>query len=137
MTTFTNKVDIGIGANTQATVLLISQDGTANTAANPVTVPSGKFWIVRACSVTQSDATARAVAIQVVDASDNVLLNLAGDTVTTGATSTVTRFSGKVVVPAGYKVRGLTTAISASTPTIQISGFEVNNNIPFNQLFLD
>lgn len=137
MTTFTNKVDIGLGANTQATVLLISQDGTANTAANAITVPAGKFWVVKAASVAQSDATARAVAIQVVDASDNVLLNLAGDTVTTSATSTVTRFNGKVTIPAGYKIRGLTTGISASTPTLQVAGFEINNNLPFSQFAFD
>lgn len=137
MTTFSNKVDIGLGANTQATVLLVSQDGTANTAANPAIVPAGKFWVIKAASVTQSDATARAVAIQVVDASDNVVLNLAGDTVSTGITGIVTRFSGKVVIPAGFKLRGLTTGISASTPALQFAGFEINNNLPFSQFAFD
>lgn len=129
MTTFTVRSSLGF-PNENVQAFNISQDGTANTAANPITVPAGKFWILKNASVTQSDATARAVAIQVVDASDNVVLNLAGDIVTTGATSTVTRFSGHCVVPAGYKVRGLTTAISASTPTLQVSGLEASTGLP-------
>lgn len=125
MTTFSAKPTLNV-ANDVITAFNISQDGTANTAANPIAVPAGKVWILKNASVIQSDATARAVAIQVTDASDNVVLNLAGDLVSTGITGITTRFSGHCIVPPGYKVRGLTTGITASTPALQVSGLEMN-----------
>lgn len=126
MTTFTYRSTLGI-VNDEVTALNISQDGTANTAANSITIPAGKFWIVKTASVIQSDATARAVAIQVLDASGNVVANLAGDLVSTGITGITTRFSGHCIIPSGFMIRGLTTSISASTPTLQVSGLECNN----------
>lgn len=129
MTTFTNRTSLGF-PNDNVTALNISQDGTANTASNPITVPAGKFWILKGASVLQSDATSRAVAIQILDGSGNVLRNLAGDAVTTLATGIATRFSGHEIVPPGFQVRGLTTGITASTPTLQVSGLEASTGLP-------
>jgi hypothetical protein len=136
MTTFAVRNSIGI-ANDTVTVFNISQDGTANTALNPVTVPAGKVWIVKHAAVVQSDATARAVAIQIVDASDNVIATIAGDLVTTGITGITTRYSGHFIVVGGYKVRGNTVGITASTPAIQISGLEFNQGLDSRVLGLN
>lgn len=135
MTTFATRPSLAI-ANDTITSLMVSQDGTANTALNPIAVPAGKIWIVKTANVRQSDATARAVAIEVVDASDNLIATIAGDLVTTGITGIQTRFSGHLILPAGFKLRGNTVGITASTPALQLTGLEFNMGLPSSVLTL-
>lgn len=134
MATFTARTSIGV-ANDTITVLTVSQDGTANTALNAITVPTGKIWIVKTANVRQSDATARAVAIEVTDGT-NLLATIAGDLVSTGITGIQTRFSGHLILPGGFQIRGNTVGITASTPTLQLTGLEFNSGLPSSVLTL-
>lgn len=131
MTTFINRPvgSAGLGfPNDNVTPIIATVDGVANTAIVSSTVPAGKFWLINNVNVAQTDATARAVAIQVTDGA-NLIATIAGDLVTTGATGTVTRFNGQVLLPSGYVLRGNVVAVSASTPVLQFSGFEASNGL--------
>jgi hypothetical protein len=117
--------------NENVTAITVSQDGTANTAASAaIVVPANKIWTIWTATATQGDATARAIAIEVLDTASAVVAVLAGDLVTTVATGIVVRFVGRVSVPAGYTIRTNNVAISASTPNLKLIGVESNVGWP-------
>lgn len=128
MTTRANRVSLGF-PNENVQALLITQDGTANTAVNAITVPAGKFWIIKTAYIVNSDATARAVAIQVTDGT-NVIATVAGNLITTNVTGVGVSYSGHLVLPSGWQIQGNTVGITASTPVLQITGLEASNGLP-------
>lgn len=128
MTTRANRVSLGF-PNENVQALLITQDGTANTAVNAITVPTGKFWVIKTAYLVNSDATARATAIQITDGT-NVIATIAGNLITTNVTGVGVSFSGHCIIPSGWQIQGNTVAVSASTPVLQITGFEASNGLP-------
>lgn len=133
MATLNTRPSLGV-VNEQISVLSITQDGTASTANNTVTVPVGHFWIVKFAAVANPDSTVRANAIQLLDASNAVICTLAGDLVTTGAQGVVTRFAAGPGLPvaAGYSIRSVTTAVGAFVPVLQIYGLDLFTGQPMS-----
>lgn len=130
MATLVTRSSLGF-PNDNVVALNVNQDGTANTAASAtIAVPANRFWIIFGATAAQGDATARAIAIEILDASGNVVQTIAGDLVTTVATGIVVRSAGRFIIPAGFSIRANNVAISASTPNLKLTGVEAFVGLP-------